>query len=203
MNQTNKNYCLGAASATCFFFSQYKVHFHAWRKGSYQMQRCHAEGNTYIQVFCGLLFERFTGWMKQFIKNGVSPLAVQSQVTFWASHYEEEEEKCYKSQAWGTWDSQLLHQNKERFLEVSKLYQMLGASQESRQALLRTGDNATTLHISSSSTSNCTLITLVWADALLNYMAPTGNTSGRTFVFESQEQLVLMELVLLHYCSYQ
>lgn len=38
--------------------------------------------------------------MKQFIKNGVSPLAVQSQVTFWTPHCEEEEEekKCYKSQ---------------------------------------------------------------------------------------------------------
>lgn len=42
-------------------------------------------------MFCGLLLERLTGWMKQFIQNGVSPLAVQSQVTFWTAHYKEEE----------------------------------------------------------------------------------------------------------------
>lgn len=79
---------------------------------------------------------------------------------------------------WGTWDSQHLHQNKERFLEVSKLHQVLVTFQESRQALLRTEDNATTLHISSRGTGNSTQIALVWADTLFDYLAPTGNTSG-------------------------
>lgn len=77
------------------FFPEDKV---CWRKGKHQMQRCCWDGSSYIQVFCGLLFERVAGWMKQFIKNGVSPFAVQSQVTFWTLHCEEEENKCYKSQ---------------------------------------------------------------------------------------------------------
>lgn len=62
------------------------------------MQRCCWEESSYIQVFCGFPFEKVAGWMKQFIKNGVSPLAVQSQVTFWTPHCEEEEKKCYKYQ---------------------------------------------------------------------------------------------------------
>lgn len=78
-----------------FFFSEDRV---CCGKGKHQMQRCCWEGSSYIQVFCGLLFERVAGWMKQLIKNGVSSLAVQSQITFWTLHCEEEEKKCYKSQ---------------------------------------------------------------------------------------------------------
>lgn len=70
-------------------------------------------------------------------------------------------------------------------------------SQESRRALLRTEDNATTVSLSGSSTGNYTLIALVWADALLDSVVHTSRSSGRTSAFKSQEQLVLGVLVLL------
>lgn len=87
--------------------------------------------------------------------------------------------------------------SKQRFLEVSELHWVLANSQESRQTLLRKVDNATTLHLCSCSTGNCTQIALVWAGALLNCVVPTGSTSGRTCAFKSQEWFVLRELVLL------
>lgn len=65
---------------------------------------------------------------------------------------------------WGTWDSEHLHQNKERFLEVSKLQQVLETSQESRQALLRTEGNALS---TSATVEQGTVPRLHWSEQML------------------------------------